>query len=251
MKLEEKNIIVRRPYKTVYRCDDSIVKVFEKTHPKSDVFNEALITARIEETGLDIPKVKEVVQIDGKWAISIEYKEGKTLEELMNSDPENLAGYMEKFVDLQLEINRQTSPLLKGMKDKMSRQINGLKELDATTRYELLTRLESMPKHNKVCHGDFNPSNVIVGKNGKMTVVDWAHATQGNASADAAMTYLLFALKDQETADLYMNIFCKKSDTARQYVQQWLPIVAAAQLTKDNELEKDFLMKWIDVIDYQ
>ena len=65
------------------------------------------------------------------------------------------------------------------------------------------------------------------------------------------MTYLLFALKDQETADLYLNIFCKKSDTARQYVQQWLPIVAAAQLTKDNELEKDFLMKWIDVIDYQ
>ena len=28
-------------------------------------------------------------------------------------------------------------------------------------------------------------------------------------------------------------------------------LIAAAQLTKDNELEKDFLMKWIDVIDYQ
>ena len=65
------------------------------------------------------------------------------------------------------------------------------------------------------------------------------------------MTYLLFALKDQKAADLYLKLFCKKSDTAMQYVQQWLPIVAAAQLTKDNELEKDFLMKWIDVIDYQ
>ena len=65
------------------------------------------------------------------------------------------------------------------------------------------------------------------------------------------MTYLLFALKDQETADLYLKLFCKKSDTARQYVQQWLPIVAAAQLTKDNELEKDFLMKWIDVMEYE
>ena len=138
---------------------------------------------------------------------------------------------MEDFVDLQIQVQGKTFPLLKGMKDKLARQINSLKEVDATTRYELLTRLESMPKHNKVCHGDFNPSNVIVGKNGKMTVVDWAHATQGNASADAAMT--------------------KKSDTARQYVQQWLPIVAAAQLTKNNEFEKDFLMKWIDVIDYQ
>ena len=178
MKLEEQNIIVQRPYKTVYRCDDSIVKVFAETHPKSDVFNEALITARIEETGLEIPKVKGVTQIEGKWAIEIEYKEGKTLEEMMESDKKNIEKYMEDFVDLQLEVLGKTSPLLKGMKDKLSRQINGLKDLDATTRYELLTRLESMPKHNKVCHGDFNPSNVIVGKNGKMTVVDWAHATQ-------------------------------------------------------------------------
>ena len=54
---------------------------------------------------------------------------------------------------------------------------------------ELLTRLGSMPRHTKLCHGDFNPSNVIVEKNGKMTVIDWAHASQGNASADAAMTY--------------------------------------------------------------
>ena len=60
MKLEENNIIVKRSYKTVYKCDDSIVKVFNEEHPKSDVFNEALITARIEETGLDIPKVKGV-----------------------------------------------------------------------------------------------------------------------------------------------------------------------------------------------
>ena len=159
--------------------------------------------------------------------------------------------YMEDFVDLQLEVHSKTSPLLKGMKDKMSRQINGLKELDATMRYELLTRLESMPKHNKVCHGDFNPSNVIVGKNGKMTVVDWAHVTQGNASADAALTYLQFALKNRVEAEMYLTMFCKKSDTAKQYVQQWFPIVAASQLEKNNELEKDFLMKWIDVMDYQ
>lgn len=250
MKLEEKNLIVERPYKKVYKCEDSVVKVFETTHPKSAVFNEALNTARVEDAGLDIPKVKGVTQIDGKWAVEIELKVGKTLEEMMQ-DEGNIEKYMEDFVDLQINVHSKTSPLLNKLKDKLSREINGLKEIDATTRYELLTRLESMPKHNKVCHGDFNPSNVIVGKNGKMTVVDWAHATQGNASADAAMTYLLFALKNQETADLYMKIFCKKSDTAMQYVQQWLPIVAAAQLAKENELEKDFLMRWIDVIEYQ
>lgn len=251
MKTENAKVIVKRPYKEVYKTEEGIVKVFEKTHPKSAVFNEALNTVRVEETGLEIPKLKEVTRIDGKWALVIEYKDGKTLEEMMKVDHDNLEKYMSDFVDLQLKVHEKKAPMLMKLKDKLAKQINQLKALDATQRYELLTRLESMPKHDKLCHGDFNPSNVIVGKNGKMTVVDWAHATQGNASADAAMTYLLFALKDQETADLYLKLFCKKSDTAKQYVQQWLPIVAASQLEKENELEKDFLLKWIDVMDYQ
>lgn len=251
MKLEQAKLILKRPYKEVYKSAEGIIKVFETTHPKSAVFNEALNTVRVEETGLNIPRLKEVTQVDGKWALVIEYKDGKTLEEMMKVDPENMEKYMSDFVDLQLNIHAKSAPMLTDLKDKLARQIDSLKELDATQRYELRTRLESMPTHKKVCHGDFNPSNVIVGKNGKMTVVDWAHVTQGNASADAAMTYLLFALKNQEQADLYMRLFCKKSDTAKQYVQQWLPIVAASQLEKDNELEKDFLMKWIDVMDYQ
>ena len=47
MKLEGSNLIVKRPYKEVYKCDKEIVKVFETTHPKSAVFNEALNTVRV------------------------------------------------------------------------------------------------------------------------------------------------------------------------------------------------------------
>ena len=251
MELTNAKLIVKRPYKEVYSADEGIVKIFETSHPKSAVFNEALNTVRIEETGLPVPALKEVVQIDGKWALVIEKKEGKTLQELMEEHPENMEEYMEAFVDLQLQIHAKQAPHLNKLTEKLMKQIDGLKELDATQRYELHTRLAAMKKHTKVCHGDFNPSNVIVGEDGTMTVVDWAHVAQGNASADAAMTYLLFALKNQKKADLYMKLFCKKSDIARQYVQQWLPIVAASQLDKNNELEKDFLMKWIDVMDFQ
>lgn len=251
MNMEKCRLIVERPYKKVYQYEDSIVKLFSESHPKVDIFNEALENARVEACGLDIAKLQKVENIDGKWALFFEYKEGKTLEEMMKVDPQNLDKYMKDFVDLQTVVHSKKVPMLANIKDKLHRQINSIKDLDASQRYELLTRLESMPRHDKLCHGDFNPSNVIVGKNGKMSVIDWAHATVGNASADAAMTYLLFALKDQDTADMYLKMFCKRSDTAIQYVQQWLPIVAAAQLTKDNELEKDFLMKWIDVMDYQ
>ena len=51
-------------------------------------------------------------------------------------------------------------------------------------------------------------------------------------------------------ADLYLNLFCRKSDTAKQYVQKWLP-VAAAQLTKGVKDEEEFLLRWADIIDFQ
>ena len=48
-----------------------------------------------------------------------------------------------------------------------------------------------------------------------------------------------------------MDAFCKKSNTEKRYVQTWLPIVAAAQLTKQKEEEKELLMKWLDVVEYE
>ena len=133
----------------------------------------------------------------------------------------------------------------------MNRKINQA-DIDATTRYDLHTRLEGMPRHNKVCHGDFNPSNIIITDNGTPYIIDWAHATQGNASADVARTYLLFWLDGNiEGAKKYMEFFCKKSDTARQYIEKWLPIVAASQSVKGNAEEREFLLSWVDVVDYQ
>lgn len=249
--METKTIIAQRPNKTVYKDGNCAVKIFNEDFSKSDVLNEALNQARIEETGLNIPKIKEVTVTDGKWTIISEYIEGTTLDRLMAENPEKTDEYLEMFVDLQLEVQSKTAPLLNKLKDKMNRKID-LTTLDATTRYELHTRLESMPKHNKVCHGDFNPSNVIVKDDGTLYILDWSHATQGNASADAARTYLLFCLENKrELADKYLNLFCEKSDTAKQYVQKWMPIVAASQSVKGKKEERDFLLSWVDVVDYE
>ena len=249
MKYDE--IIATRPNKTIYRVGDSTVKVFDSDFSKADILNEALNQARVEETGLNIPKIREVTTIDGKWAIISDYIQGKTLETLMAENPDKFDEYLKLFVDIQIEVQSQTCPLLNKLWDKMNRKI-AQTDLDATTRYDLHTRLGGMPKHHKLCHGDFNPSNVIIGDDGKAYVIDWAHATQGNASADAARTYLLFCLSgDNETADKYLDLFCIKTDTAKQYVQKWMPIVAASQTVKGNEKEREFLHSWVNVVDYE
>ena len=249
MKLDR--VIAVRNNKTIYRDGDVCVKVFNDDYSKADVLNEALNQARIEETGLNIPKVLEVTMIDGKWAIVSEYIKGKTLAQLMAEDEDKKSEYLELLVDLQLEVQSKTSPLLNKLKDKMNRKISQ-SELEATTKYDLHTRLEGMPKHNKVCHGDFNPSNIIIAEDGTAYILDWSHATQGNASADAARTYLLFWLSgDINGAKEYLELFCKKSNTAMQYVQKWMPIVAASQSVKGNEKEREFLLSWANVVDYE
>lgn len=249
MKLEK--VIAVRTSKTVYKDGDRAIKVFDEDYKKSDILNEALNQARVEETGLPIPKLLEVGVVDGKWAIASEFIKGKTLGRLMEENPDKLDEYLNLFVDIQLQIHSQKAPLLNKLKDKMNRKISET-DLDATTRYELHTRLEGMPKHNKVCHGDFRPSNVIVGEDGVNYIIDWSHATQGNASADAARTYLCFCLKGEtETAEKYLDLFCEKSDTAKQYVQKWLPIVAASQSVKRKPEEKELLTRWLDVVDYE
>ena len=249
MKLDK--IIAVRTGKTVYKDGDRVIKVFENGYSKADILNEALNQARIEETGLNIPKILGVSTENGKWAIISEYIKGKTLAQLMTENPDKFDEYLERFVDIQMEIHSKKAPLLTKLMDKMNRKINQA-DIDATTRYDLHTRLEGMPRHNKVCHGDFNPSNIIITDDGTPYIIDWAHATQGNASADVARTYLLFWLDGNiEGAKKYMELFCKKSDTARQYIEKWLPIVAASQSVKGNSEERELLLSWVDVVDYQ
>ena len=244
-------VLAVRTSKTIYKDGELAIKLFHQGYSKADILNEALNQARVEETGIAIPKLIEVTKYQDKWAIVMEFVKGKTLASLMEENPEKLPLYMERFVELQTKVHGHSAPLLNKLKDKMSRKISEA-DLPSTTRYELHTRLESMPTHKKVCHGDFNPSNIIIGDDGIDYIIDWSHATQGNASADAARTYLLFSLAGQKsTADMYLDLFCAKSNIDKSYVQKWLPIVAASQSVKGKKEEREFLLRWADVVDYE
>ncbi len=143
-----------------------------------------------------------------------DYIEGETLEALLAKHPDKTEQYLEFFVDLQIQMSKEKSPLLGHLRDKMHAKISA-SAYPATVRYDLHVRLDGLPRHMKLCHGDYQPSNVIITKDGTPYIIDWAHATQGNGSADAARTYLLFKLSGRdEYAEKYLSLFCKKTDTA-------------------------------------
>lgn len=250
-----KKCTTNSPLKHVEIEGDKARKIFDKNYSKSDVLYEALNTSRVEDTGLDIPKLLSVSVENGQWIITSEYVAGKTLTQLLSEHPENEDNYIEAMVDYQIEFNKRSNPLLLSLKNKLNRQINEL-DIDSHIKYELSSRLEGLPNHNKLCHGDYCPDNIIVStdKNNnitKITAVDWVHATQGNASADVANTYLMLKLKDDGFAEKYIKMFCQKTGTDISYVNKWMPIVAAARLTKKKPEEKQMLETMIDICDFQ
>ena len=237
--------------KKVYRDGDKLIKSFDESYSKADILNEALNQARVEQTSLNIPKILGVSVVDGKWSVIWEFIEGETLEKMMQDHPEKEDEYLDFFVDLQIRMSKEKVPLLGHLRDKMHAKISA-SSYPASVRYDLHVRLDGLPRHTKLCHGDFQPSNIIITKEGTPYIIDWSHATQGNGSADAARTYLLFKLhKQDELAEKYLRLFCTKTDTAIQYVQRVLPIVAASQSVKRKPEEAEFLAKWVNVCDWQ
>lgn len=240
-------IIAVRNDKTVYRDGDRCVKVFGDGYTCAEVMNEAHNQALALEAGLRVPQVLEVTKFDGKWALIYEYIKGTSLDELMRRSPEKRQEYRELFVRLQLDMHAMTCPEMPKLRDKMNRRICRT-DLCATVRFSLHAMLDDMPKHGKVCHGDFCPENVIISENGEPYIIDWSHATQGNASADAARTYLLFWLSgDIDGAQEYLELFCRMSGTDRNYVKKWMPLVAAVRTLSGKAAEHEFLHSWIDI----
>lgn len=260
--IELGELILERENKKIYHNheDDLLIKVFnhEKVS-KSEVLFEALHSSYIENIGLNVPVLKEVFPVDDDYALAFNFIKGETLQEKMDKDPKNKKKYIETLVKLQLEVLSKSVPALPKLKDKLNAKISfcgkdqAKIKLDATVRYDLHVRLEGMKDHTKLCHGDFIPSNIICGDDGKYYILDWAHACKGNASADAARTYLQFVIDgDQKAADEYLKIFCKKADIAIQYVQNWISVIAATLLNsvKGDEDKIAILLKNINVVEF-
>ena len=237
--------VLLREAKAKFEKDGKWYKVYNKERKVADILFEALNQARVQQAGLSVPKLLEVCVIDGEWAIVQEYIEGKTIKQLMDEEPEKEDEYLKRFVDLQGEMHKLRIPKMSKHHDKMNGKIAHT-ELSATLRYDLHNRVEAMPIHNCVLHGDYKPNNVIIDKEGKAYIIDWYHATQGNAEADAARTYMMFLVDGKKAlARKYIDLFAERSGTTIKEILNWLPILAASQSVKGIKKQSEFLRSLI------
>lgn len=247
-------LIVEHNHKKIYVKDGVITKVFDhKFFDGSFAMKEAMYQQYAFESKISVPEVYEVFKVGDDWAFSSQEIKGKTLAQMIQEDPANKKKYVSELVKIHIQLLSRLSSnlMLPKLKDKLNAYIAD-SGLSSSTKYDLSLKLEKMPNHYKFCHGDFYPQNIIFDETGKYYILDWAHVTRGNASADAAMTYLLFLLDgDEKSANSYLKEFCKKTYTNANYVQQWISVCSAARLKAvQDENQKKLLLDNIDVVEY-
>ena len=246
------SVLLERTDKVVTRDKNTVLKIFGPSYKVSAILNEAMNEARAAETGLPVAKVIEVLKLRDHWCIRREWVEGKTLADVMASDKKNLMKYLKEFVAIQCEIFSKTSERMGNLADKLDKQISA-SPLPKETRYDLHMRLQSFARGKALCHGDFNPTNVIITPKGEWRVIDWSHVRLGDPLADVARTYLLFWLAGYvAAAEKYMALACEALKVKVAEVQKWLPIVAAAESAKEqSKKNSELLLHWASMVDYE
>ena len=245
-------VLLERTDKVVTKDKDTVLKIFGPSYKVSAILNEAMNEARAAETGLPVAKVLEVLKLRDHWCIRREWIEGKTLADVMASDRKNLMKYLRQFVSIQCEIFSKTSDRMGNLADKLDKQISA-SPLPKETRYDLHMKLQGFTRGKALCHGDFNPTNVIITPSGDWRVIDWSHVRLGDPLADVARTYLLFWLSGHvAAAEKYMALACEALKAKISDVQKWLPVVAAAESAKEQTAKNhELLLHWASVVDYE
>ncbi|MGN0832473.1 MAG: phosphotransferase family protein [Kiritimatiellia bacterium] len=247
-----KNVLQERADKVICRDKDTVLKIFGPSYKVSLILNEAMNEARAAETGLPVARVLEVMKLRDHWCIRREYVEGETLADVMAKDKKNLTKYLKQFVAIQCQIFSKTSDRMGNLADKLDKQISA-SPVEKVTRYDLHMKLQSFPRGTALCHGDFNPTNVIITPKGDWRVIDWSHVRLGDPCADVARTYLLFWLAGHvAAAEKYMVLACEALKVSLGDVQKYLPIVAAAEASKEQSAKNhELLLHWASVVDIE
>lgn len=225
------------------KCE--VIKVFKPHVTNNTIDNEIYIGQLLNNYSLKIPRFINSIHINGKNALIYERIYGKIMADpLLNGVYETDLSI--KFAQMHYDIHKKNINELPSQYDFIKNRIIELRSLLGDNTNSLLQLLDSIPTDNRLCHGDYQPLNII-GEANKYIVIDWNGACSGNPILDVAWSYMtlnspgikhvlgeaISALFVNFTKD-YLNYYCKISGIQQENILKCMPIVAARRLYDNN-----------------
>lgn len=249
-----KEPIARGRTADVYDWDEGhVLKLFHDWFGLENIEYELRIARAVHASGVKSPMVVKQVQVQGRNGLVYERVEGVSMLGMFQQKPWRVLQFGRMLAELHAQMHACVFEAdVPNQRKKLENKIRNVDALPIPLKTALTTRLLSLPDGDRVCHGDFHPSNVLMdGK--EATVIDWIDATRGNPLADVARTSIitLGAVASSQIPNPALKIFVKFFHSAylKQYFhlrpggedeyRRWLPIVAGARLSENiPELER-------------
>jgi aminoglycoside phosphotransferase (APT) family kinase protein len=163
-----------------------------------------------------------VIEVDGRFGILFERIVGPTLVQQFGAKPWTLVRALRAFTDLHLAMHALAIPELPSQREQLTRLIESASPVPTEVREATLKRLDQLPAGNALCHGDYHPDNVLLTRNGLITI-DWGGATSGHPLADVARTALLLHVGELPSPRLNRWLLASpRALTRRAYVRRYL-----------------------------
>jgi tRNA A-37 threonylcarbamoyl transferase component Bud32 len=238
--------------------ENRIIKLFKNQYSEKIVQKEANSQKIIYETGLPVPKIFGIKEIDGQYGIIMEnikgmsigekilktnnYTNGLNVEKDVIKNYDTILHYLSLTIDIQIKINSIKLQDYSSMKDRLVDRINLVRCITEKQKIILLKRLESIEFNNYLCHGDLHPFNIIEADEG-IKVIDWADSTTGNIEADVCRSYIIYEKNMPKISNKYLELYCEKASIDKENVLMYKPIIMAARLAENiSEKEKNELI---------
>ena len=193
----------------VYKDNGMAIKLFKKNVSKNDIEYEMNLQKMASEIGLPVPKIYDVVEIDGKYGFVMEYISGVSVGNIILNDISLLNKYLHKSIEIQINIHKNETDKFPPMKEKLHRKIAKVQMLSDDEKQKILEKLDQINFDKNLCHGDFQFLNLLETSDG-IKIIDWVDSSSGNIEADVYRTYLLYKVHHEEIAELYIENYCKQ-----------------------------------------
>lgn len=240
--------------------EGKVLKLFYPHIPRQWVEYEARVAGLVVSSGVPAPRVEGCIEIADRAGIIYEKIDGVTLLEHLMDNPQEGVHYAKAMAALHYRIHSLTGHRLPRQIDRFSRAIRKAADILGKRKADfVLSYIASLPNPSRVCHGDYHPGNLILGK--ELIPIDWMNAYSGSPYSDVARTCLmlrtphvdLYAIEQDELAhmkqvihDAYFEEYLRLSGAGRCEVEAWFLPVMAARLKEEVPGEREWLVNEID-----